>query len=73
MSEERVATVEPENEIPGAEQENRRKPKFAVLAVVALLLVAGAVITLVLRLGEQRALAKETEELARPTVIVHSA
>jgi multidrug efflux system membrane fusion protein len=70
MSEERVATVEPETETPRSEHENRRKPNLTVLAVVALLLIAGAVIILVLRLGEKRALAKETEELATPTVIV---
>ena len=47
-----------------------RKPSYLVLFVVlALLLVAGA-ITLVLRLGERRALAEETETLAVPTVIV---
>jgi multidrug efflux pump subunit AcrA (membrane-fusion protein) len=70
MSEERVATVEPETESPRAERENRQKPNFAILVVVAILLIAGAVITLVLRLGEKRALAKETEELATPMVIV---
>jgi RND family efflux transporter MFP subunit len=70
MSEERVATVEPETESPRAERENRQKPNFAILVVVAILLIAGAVITLVLRLGEKRALAKETEELATPMVVV---
>jgi hypothetical protein len=39
---------------------NRPKPNFAVLVVVAVLLIVGAVTTLVLRLGEA-ALAKETE------------
>ncbi len=39
------------------------------LAVIALLL-AGAVVTFVVRLGEKRALAKETETLAVPTVAV---
>jgi len=70
MSEERMATVEIETESPRVEHENRPKPNFAVLVMVAVLLIVGAVITLVLRLGEKRALAKETEELATPTVIV---
>jgi len=75
MSDERVATVEtgtvePETESPRVKHENRRKPNFAVLIVIAILLIAGAVVTLGLRLGEKRALAKETEELAIPTVVV---
>jgi len=70
MSEEILTTVEPGTESPRAEHENRRKPNFAILVVLAVLLIAGAVVTLVLRLGEKRALAKETEELATPTVIV---
>ena len=70
MSEETMATVEIETESPRVEHENRPKPNFAVLVMVAVLLIVGAVITLVLRLGEKRALAKETEELATPTVIV---
>jgi len=70
MSEQRAATVEIETESPRVEHENRPKPNFAVLVVVAVLLIVGAVTTLVLRLGEKRALAKETEELATPTVIV---
>jgi len=75
MSEDRVATVGTGTVGPGTEsqrdkQEKRQKPNFAVLIVVAILLIAGAVVTLVLRLGEKRALAKETEELAIPTVVV---
>jgi len=75
MSEDRVATVGTGTVGPGTESqrdkhENRQKPNFAVLIVVAILLIAGAVVTLVLRLGEKRALAKETEELAIPTVVV---
>lgn len=45
--------------------------RLLALVVVALLL-AGAVVTFVIRLGEKRALAKETETLAVPTVsVVH--
>lgn len=41
-----------------------------VLILVAILFLAGAAIAFALRLGEHRALAKETEALAVPTVIV---
>lgn len=64
------ATTETRTESPEANREKLQKPNYAVLVVVAVLLIAGAVITLVLRLGERRALAKETESLAVPTVIV---
>lgn len=69
MAEEFV-TTETTTESPEVNREIPKKPSYAVLVVVALLLIAGAVITLVLRLGERRALAKETESLAVPTVIV---
>src|SRR5690349_2523180 len=67
---EEFATTETRTESPEASREMPRKPSYAVLVVVAVLLIAGAVVTLVLRLGERRALAKETESLAVPTVIV---
>src|SRR5882724_8829909 len=67
---EKIATMEMETESPEINREGPQKPNYAVLVVVAILLVSGAVITLVLRLGERRALAKETETLAVPTVIV---
>lgn len=75
MIEEKVAIVEtttesPTTESPDINPETRKKPSYVVLVVVALLLITGAIITLVLRLGERRALAKETESLAVPTVIV---
>src|SRR5882724_7438513 len=65
---EKIATLETES--PEVNRESPQKPNYAVLVVVAILLITGAVITLVLRLGERRALAKETESLAVPTVIV---
>jgi multidrug efflux system membrane fusion protein len=68
MAEERVAMIDPE--ISETNSEMRKKPSYFLLVVVAILLITGAVITLVLRLGERRALAKETEELSVPTVIV---
>ena len=64
------ATTETGAESPEVKQERVKKPSYAVLVVIAALLIAGAVITGVLRLGERRALAKETESLAVPTVIV---
>jgi len=68
MSEEKIATMEAEP--PRGEHEKGKKPNFTILVIVAVLLLAGAVVTLVLRLGEKHALAKETEELAIPTVVV---
>jgi RND family efflux transporter MFP subunit len=68
MAEERIATLETES--PEVNHETPRKPSYAVLVVVAILLVAGGVITLLLRLDERRALAKETETLAVPSVVV---
>jgi len=66
MAYEMGVTSQPEMESPA------RSPKtsYLVLVVVAILLVAGGIIALVLRLGERRALAKETEVLAVPSVIV---
>ncbi len=46
------------------------KPRHLVLALMAILLVGSAALAFALRLGERRALAKETEVLAVPTVIV---
>ena len=63
--------LEPENAI--TQEPRPAKPnkgaKYLVLAMVLLLIVAGAA-TLLSRLGEKRALAKETEELAVPNVVV---
>lgn len=69
MAEEFAAT-ETRTESPELNRERPQKPSYAVLVVIAVLLIAGAVITFVLRFGERRALAKETESLAVPTVIV---
>src|SRR5262249_49968495 len=48
----------------------KKKPRYLALAVVAILLVAGTAIAFAIRLGERRALAKETEALAVPSVTV---
>src|SRR5579863_9203327 len=47
-----------------------KKIATALLVVVATLLIIGAAISFVLRLGERRALAKETDALATPSVAV---
>src|SRR6266851_2731046 len=62
--------VAPQTEPSERSPKTKKKPSYLVLAVVAILLVAGGIIALVLRLGERRALAKETEVLAVPSVIV---
>src|SRR5256885_8064083 len=67
---EQFATVDTTTESPQTNPERAQKPNLVVLVGVAVLLIAGAVITFVLRFGERRALAKETESLAVPTVVV---
>ena len=48
----------------------QKKPSYVMVVIIAILLVAGAAIAFFIRLGERRALAKETEVLAVPSVIV---
>src|SRR5229473_1706201 len=48
----------------------QKKHRYILLVVLGVLLIAGAAVALVIRLGERRALAKETEVLAVPSVIV---
>jgi RND family efflux transporter MFP subunit len=48
----------------------QKKPSYIALVLVAIFLVTGAAIAFALRLGERRTLAKETEVLAVPSVIV---
>ncbi len=47
-----------------------KKPSYLLVGLLALLLIIGAAITFFLRFGESCALAKETESLAVPTVVV---
>src|SRR5215813_13448819 len=47
-----------------------KKPNYAWIIVLAILLVIGAAFAFSLRFSEKNALAKETEELAIPSVIV---
>jgi RND family efflux transporter MFP subunit len=48
----------------------RKRGGYLLLAIVAILLTAGAVVGFVVRFSERRALAKETETLAVPNVVV---
>ena len=66
----RETLLEPENEIARQQPAKpHRRARYLALVIVLVLIVAGAV-TLSSRLGEKRALAKETEELAIPDVVV---
>ena len=63
------------NEITSPSQASQHKAhtrsrRYFALTIVALLLLASAAVAFALRLGERRALAKETEVLAVPTVTV---
>jgi RND family efflux transporter MFP subunit len=70
MAHETLVAAQTEEQPSGASPRTRKKPSYLPLVVVAVLLFAGAAIALVIRLGERRALAKETETLAVPSVIV---
>jgi multidrug efflux system membrane fusion protein len=69
MGEETI-TTQNDNEAPASFGPSMKKPNYLVLLIVGILLITGAVITLVVRLAERRALAKETETLAVPSVMV---
>jgi RND family efflux transporter MFP subunit len=60
----------PETPPSGQPPRAQKKPSYLVLVVVGVLLLVAGVVTLVARLGERRALAKETETLAVPSVLV---
>ncbi|MGB9072212.1 MAG: efflux RND transporter periplasmic adaptor subunit [Terriglobales bacterium] len=62
--------TETKTESPGSPPRTQKKPGYLALVLVAIFLVTGAAIALTIRLGERRALAKETEVLAAPSVIV---
>ncbi len=62
-----AAQTEIESSSPSPRQ---KKPSYVMVVIIAILLVAGAAIAFFIRLGERRALAKETEVLAVPSVIV---
>jgi multidrug efflux pump subunit AcrA (membrane-fusion protein) len=60
----------PETPPSGQPPRAQKKPSYLVLVVVGVLLLVAGVVTLVARLGERRALAKETETLAVGWVVV---
>lgn len=70
MPEEMVIAPQKETENSAPSPAAQKKPSYRALVVVAILLVVGAAIAFAMRLGERRALAKETEALAVPNVIV---
>ena len=70
MSEEAVLTPPRENEPLGQNPTPQKKPSYRLLVALAVLLLIGAAIAFSMRLGERHALAKETEALAVPNVVV---
>jgi multidrug efflux system membrane fusion protein len=72
MTDETGSASQPETEALGqsTNPKSQKQPSYLLLVVVGVLLLVGGVITLVIRLGERRALAKETESLAVPSVLV---
>jgi RND family efflux transporter MFP subunit len=70
MSEQAVTVPPTENGVPQQAPRSQKKPSYQLLLIVAILLLIGAAITFSMRLGERHALAKETEALAVPNVVV---
>src|SRR3979490_3318237 len=70
MENETVIAAQPTTHPSGQPLRTQTKPRYFALVLVAAILLAGAAIAFALRLGERRALAKETEALAVPSVIV---
>lgn len=70
MAHETVMPTQTERDPVGQAPSAQKKPGYLVLLLVVMLLVAGAAIAFAIRFGERRALAKETEVLAVPSVIV---
>jgi RND family efflux transporter MFP subunit len=62
--------AQPETGTAEQSPKTTKKPSYVLLVVIGVLLLTGGVIALVTRLGERRALAKETETLAVPSVLV---
>src|ERR1700716_3087158 len=70
MAHQTVTAPQTEIESSSLSPRRQKKPSYLTLVIIAILLVAGAAIAVVIRMGERRALAKETEVLAVPSVIV---
>src|SRR5215467_11593056 len=70
MAQEIILDTEMERESVGAPSQPPKKPNYVVLWVLLALLIVGGAVTATLRFGERRALARETEALSVPNVIV---
>ena len=70
MARDTLIASPPETQPLAPSLRTQKEPSYVALVVLILLLIAGAVIAFAIRLGERRALAKETETLAVPSVIV---
>ena len=72
MTDETGSTSQPETEASGqsTNPKSQRRPSYLLVVVVGVLLLVGGLIAFVTRLGERRALAKETEVLAVPSVLL---
>jgi membrane fusion protein, multidrug efflux system len=70
MAHETLVTENTEMEPSSPSPRRQKKPSYITLVIIAIILIAGAAVAFVTRLGERRALAKETEVLAVPSVIV---
>ena len=70
MAHETVTARQTEIEPSSPSPRTKKRRSYLVLALIGTLLLAGVAIAFSIRLGERRALAKETEVLAVPSVIV---
>jgi len=70
MAHETLVTENTEMKPSSPSPRRQKKPSYITLVIIAIILIAGAAVAFVMRLGERRALAKETEVLAVPSVIV---
>src|SRR4030088_159368 len=70
MAHETVTAPQTEIESSSLSPRSKKKPSYDTLEIIGILLVAGSAIAVVIRTGERRALAKETEVLAVPSVIL---
>src|SRR5215831_14143568 len=70
MAQEIILDTEMERESVGPPSQPPKKPNYVVLWVLLALLIVGGAVTATLRFGERRALARETEALSVPNVIV---
>src|ERR1700716_1807312 len=70
MAHQTVTAPQTEIESSSLSPRRQKKPSYLTLVIIGILLIAGAAIAVVIRMGERRALAKETEVLAVPSVIV---